>query len=386
MTYNHEVLAALRAEGHSWAEIAGRYGGDTKKLRVAHGNWAKRRRDAGEERAGGSVVQKWLRTEEGTVHVKMPSAGWTRDEAIAFWEESCETFTEWQPRVVPPPVVTPTDGVLRTLAVVSLYDSHFGMRADAEELGPLGEDYDLTIASATYDQTVDRLVSLSRVYDPQSYLIPLGHDFSHVNQYMGVGLTTRAGTEQDTDGRLWKIHRAVCQSAVRLIETVRSTGKEVHVVMVPGNHDPDENFKLGMFLSAWFTQDPGVRIDNSPTQHSYVGWGKNAFMLTHGEHYLKRNGQSPLLVFANECPPDIWERGHQGGRYILSGHLHARRAGQYTPTSDVTEEAGIVSYVLPGLTATDAWHQRQNYRHQRAATLQIFQAEGGLLGHHEIRP
>lgn len=385
--YDHTLLAALRADGLTWPEIAGRLGGDTDRMRTAHAHWARRQADRDAETfEGGDVVQKWVRTDEGTVHVRMPTPSSLPVEASdAFWQDAMEAFEAWQPRKAPPSVVALSGGA-RNLAVLSLYDAHFGMKADAAEIGPLGESQDLGIISAAFDKAVDELVALSRVYDPAAYLIPLGHDFSHVNQYMGKSLTTRAGTEQDVDSRLWKIFRAVCESSVRLIDTARSTGRPVHVVMVPGNHDPDENFKLGEFLRAWFRFDDGVEVTNTPTQHKYFGWERNAFMLTHGEHYMKRDGRSPLMVFANECPPDIWTAGHRGGRWILSGHLHARRAGQYTPTSDVIEEQGIVAYVLPGLTATDDWHQRMNYRHQRAATLQIFGAEGVMRGHHEVKP
>jgi len=385
-TYDHALIASLREARHTWQEIAGRLGGDPKRLRQAHSRWCQRQAQSDDVEIvdGGRVVQKWLRGPEGTVHVKMGATESLSDSAAAFWEDAREAFLRWQPPKDPPGLSF--IGSQPNLAVLSIYDAHFGMRADADEIGSLGEDQDLSIISRAFDATVERLVALSRVYAPERYLIPLGHDFSHVNQYMGKAMTTRSGTEQDVDSRLWKIHRAVCESAVRMIDCARSTGRPVDVVLVPGNHDPDENFKLGEFLRAWYRHDVGTGIMNTPTQHKYYGYGSNAFMLTHGEHYMKSNGQSPLLVFANECPPDIWARGYKGGRYILSGHLHARRAGRYTPTSDVSEEAGIITYVLPGLTATDDWHQRSNYRHQRAATLQIFSREGGLFGHHEINP
>ena len=385
MTYDHPMIADLRKAGRTWHDIAGHLDLDPKRVRQAHSTWQKRQRDGSEKQGGGTVIQKWLRTDEGTIHVKMPdgTAGMTMEDlSRTFWDESMEAFEGWVPSKEPPPIVIPSSG---GLAVPSLYDAHFGMKADGAEIAG-GVSQDLKIISGEFDAAARGLVSLSRMYDPAAYLIPLGHDFSHVNQYMGKALTTRSGTEQDVDSRLWKIHRAVCQSAVRLIDEARSTGRIVYVSMVPGNHDPDENQKLGEFLKAWFRHDEGVVIDNEPRVHKYFGWQNNAFMLTHGEHYLKKNGQSPIMVFAAQCPPDIWARGHAGGRYILSGHLHARRKGQYTPTSEMQEEQGIITYVLPGLTATDDWHYRQNYSHSRAATLQIFRPEGGLHGQHEVNP
>jgi len=386
MKYDHSAIADFRTAGHTWHEIAGRLGGDAKQLRQAHSRWCQRQQngDAVETHEGGIVVQKWLRTEVGTIHVK--NAGQPEsvaDAQLAAFEDLFERGADMRARVTPPPMRIETGDAL---AVLSLYDAHFGMLVDGDEVES-PDSQDLKIISKAFRQVGDNLIAMSRIYGVDRYLIPLGHDFSHVNQYDGKALTTRSGTPQDVDSRLWKIHQAVCEASVHLIDTARSTGLPVDVVMVPGNHDPDENYKLGAFLQAWYRNDPGVTVTNTPTMHKYYGWGANAFMLTHGEHYMKRAAAgNPILTFATECPPDIWAMGHRGGRYILSGHLHARRAGQYTPTSDVTEERGIVTYVLPGLTATDDWHYRSGYRHSRAATLQVFRRTGGLIGLHEVTP
>jgi hypothetical protein len=382
--YDHELIAVLRSDGIAWGEIAGRLGGDAETLRKTHWAWAKRQENRRESRHGGTVVQKWMREPEGTYHVKMPVGTDMKEEVAAFWADAQQSFEEWLPRKEPPPVTQPEGG---GLAVLSIYDAHFGLRADPAETG--GDAQDLGIISRTYRTMADRLVALSRIYQVERYLIPVGHDMSHVNAYMagGRGMVTRAGTEQDVgDSRLWKIYKAVCEAAVYMIDTARSTGRPVDVVLVPGNHDPDENYKLGEFLRAWYRHDDAVVIQNDPRQHKYYAWGTapggNVFMLTHGEHYMRKGATSPLLTFAAECPPELWNRRR---RFILSGHFHARRQGQYTPTSDVTEDSAIVSYVLPALCATDEWHYRQGYRSQRAATLQIFRQEGGLLAHHEIQ-
>jgi hypothetical protein len=385
--YDHVEVAQLREDGLSWRDVAFELRGDgsalaAKQVRQAHQAHLRKFGEPGESPDGARVVQEWRRGPEGTLHLRYPDPDpLTEEDSKDFWSEAMETFKAWQPRKEPPPTRTPSGDAL---GVISLYDAHFGMKADIEETGKPSQDLD--IISADFDRAAASLISLSGIYAIGRYLIPLGHDFSHVNQYMGKALTTRNGTEQDVDTRLWKIHQAVCQSSVRMIDLARSTGKKVDVVMVPGNHDPDENFKLGEYLQAWYRFDDGVTITNTPTIHKYYGWRNNAFMLTHGENYLKKNAGNPILTFAAECPPEIWARGYAGARYILSGHFHARRKGQYTPTSDVTEEKAVITYVLPGLTSTDEWHQRMGYQHHRAGTLQVFQASGGLLGHHEVTP
>lgn len=384
--YDHELIAQLRAEGRSWHDIAGHLDGDPKQLRQAHWKWNKARKSEGvEERDGGYVVQKWLRTKEGTIHVKMPKPGVTSENIVdEIWRDMREDFEDWQPRREAPTVIVPSGEPM--LAVPNLYDPHFGMKAWGSEVD--GPSQDLTIISEDFERAAEQLVGMSRIYPVERYLVPLGHDLSHVNQYDGKTATTRAGTVQDVDTRIAKIFTAIRRSTVLLVDMLRATGKPVDVIMVPGNHDPDENYKLGEVLQAWFRHDPAVEVTNTPTMHKYYGWGRNSLMLTHGEHYLKKNAGNPILTFATECPIDIWalSDGEGGCREILSGHFHKRMQGRYTPTSDVDEERQIVTRSLPGLTATDAWHYQQGYKHRRAATLLVYRKSGGVHGLHEVKP
>ena len=379
MSYDHEAIAAWRERGQSWSWIARHIGKSPEAVRSSHRRW--------KERVEGRVVQEWRKTPEGTVHLKYPEPDLiTPEEVEEIWAQAQKDFLLWRPRKTPPKIIKRSSGSPK-LAVLNLYDSHFGMNAWGSETD--SENQDLASISSEFDEISKELVGFSRSYDPERYLIPLGHDFSHVNQYDagGKGGVTRAGTPQDVDSRLHKIFEATVRSSVHLIDLARSTGREVDVVMVPGNHDPDENFKLGMVLWAWYKDDPHVTITNTPTMHKYYGWGANTFMLTHGEHYKKRGGAgNPIVIFSAECPADLWAASEGGVREILSGHFHKRMQGQYTPTSDVDEERRIVTRSLPGLTATDQWHYSKGYEHRRAATLLVYGKEGVMRGLHEFKP
>ena len=307
------------------------------------------------------------------------------DELKEVFENLMARFEDWLPLKKAPALVTAGGGE-PMLAVPNLYDSHFGMKVWGREVD--GPSQDLDIISSDFRFAAEQLVGMSRSYDVARYLLPLGHDLSHVNQYdpNGKGATTRAGTTQDVDTRLAKIFDVVCATSVETIDMLRATGVPVDVVMVPGNHDPDENYRLGIVLKAWFRHDDAVTITNTPTIHKYYGWGHNSFCLTHGQQYMKnKSAGNPILTFATECPINIWAMsdGPGGCREILSGHFHKRMQGRYTPTSDIDEERGVVTRSLPGLTATDQWHYSQGYRHRRAATLLVYRESGGLAALHE---
>ena len=433
MKYPHTQIAAWRVAGRSWRWIAAELQAPgtvhvghplrdlltddealtrfATRLRQAHAKWVSGRRSEsawtcsdGEPEAapgvtlydlvapsgpiapgGGQVVQQWIRTEEGTTHVKYDH-GYTTDALRRVWEEAKADFEQWADsdfgRPEPPDMILDTTG---SLAVVNLYDAHFGMYAWGEETG--SESQDINTIMTDWRRVRDELYSRLRGYDVGRVLIPLGHDLSHVNQYLAgtKAAGTRAGTMQDVDTRLAKIFSTVRKASVGLIDTFRQLGVPVDVVLVPGNHDMDENYKLGEVLHAWYRADPYVDIIYSPTTHKYYGWGRNALMLTHGVHYTRANPPLPL-IFATECPADIWTASEGGAREVLSGHYHKRMSGRYIPTYDVDEERTIITRSLPGLTATDAWHYEQGYRHARAGTLLMYHRDGGMFALYEARP
>lgn len=432
--YDMELVKKRRAAGVEWAVIAKELGTTRNKLQPAYHRWkkSKAKDDALPDEMEAEVVVDFaelarMQSIEDVVtlfeldpkvwEVKTVSVGgssWHQsvknnhvahsvritasfvkirfhvDEMEDVFENLLAKFKTWMPRKEAPAIISRYGDEEPMLAVPNLYDSHFGMKAWGREVD--GQSQDLYSITDDYRYAAERLVAMSRNYPVERYLLPLGHDMSHVNQRaVGYkGSVTAQGTSQDVDTRIAKIFDACCEAAIELVDMLRSTGAPVDVVMVPGNHDPDENYKLGALLSAWFRHDKdGVKITNTPTMHKYYGWGRNSLMLTHGEHYMKKNtAGNPILTFAHECPIDVWAMsdGPGGCREILSGHFHKRMQGRYTPTSDLNEERGIVTRSLPGLTATDAWHYQQGYSHRRAATLLVYRESGGVAGLHETTP
>lgn len=380
--YPHHDIAQWRDDGMSWDEIAGRHGWEVGKLRKSHSKWKTRRALDPDSITEPHVVQKWLRTDEGTVHVKYPPVAIDEENVKRIWDAFIADALEHAPRYDPPEPPPPVDEPM--LAVPNLYDAHFGMRADARETG--GEDQDTSLISDDWKRAVDHLVGMARLYSLDRWMVPLGHDLSHIDHMDGKIGVTRAGTQQDHDSRLWKIFTGVRQASVYLIDAMRSTGLPVDVWMTPGNHDTDQNFQLGEVLQAWYRHDEGITFNNEPKLRKFYGYGRNAWMLYHGEQYLKKKSGNPVTIFATECPADIWVGSEGGCREILSGHFHKRMKGRYTPTADMDEERGIVSRSLPGLTATDQWHYAKGYLHKRAATLLVYKKSGGCYALHEFNP
>jgi len=377
MKYDHPMLASMRAEGMSWSEIAGRLGiGDAKKLRQAHAHWRKQNTDPTVQEYGGQVLQQWVRESGRTVHVKMPQAA--PPDIDHIWDELTDRLDAHRPAEKEiPPLVIPGHAN-PNLAVISLSDVHLGMRGWSRET--LQPSQDLDTISYEYLSCSNTLVGVSAIYPIERYLLIVGNDLLHADGYEGKAATTRAGTPQDMDTRIEKVFIRAVDLSVHTIDSCRVRGIPVTVNMTRGNHDPTQVHALGCVLAAYYRDDPGVEIINTPSPRDYWAWNDNVFMLYHGE--LNEKGVLPYLTFADECPPDLW--AYAKHREILTGHWHRRKTAE-TITS-LQEKRGMILRSLPGLTGLDAWHSMMGYRAARASTLLVYRATGGLVALHEVTP
>jgi hypothetical protein len=265
---------------------------------------------------------------------------------------------------------------------LSVFDAHLGMLAWAAEVG---ESYDTKIAVAAYERAVDNLLLHTRNHPVERILYIVGNDFLHVD---GPGLArkggaTSAGTPQDIDSRTAKMFTTGRRALVAGIDKARTIAP-VDVIVVPGNHDGDTMYKMGETLSAWYRNCADVDVRFSPMKRKFYGYGRNAFMFTHGEEYNRSGRDNLPLIFATECPAEIWVASEGGSREVHTGHNHINKEGKYLPTSESNETRAIRTRSLPGLTATDSWHFEQGYKHRRAATALVYKREGGFCGLYEF--
>lgn len=437
---DHRAILKLRVDGLTWSEVAETIGyeGKPTTLCSAHQQWVKRQRsDAAEATAQARSPEShdadtFTQTLTGRELAGLQSLD---DLALFFdvdtdvWEVSdfLAKGNTWQQRakgekptnlhqykiqarfrrkqeVIQPLVEKAFQEVLgaleridiptppqnmspllegRYLAELAIHDTHFGMLSWAPETG---EDYDLAIAESDYVRSGMNLVdTAAHVYGPERFLYVVGHDLMHIDGMLeGKIPVTNRGTPQDLDSRLPKIFRTVVESVVR-VAGYAATHAPVDIVVVRGNHDKHVSFYIGEVLRALFTNHPKINVRNEPRDLVFYAYGRNTLGLTHGEKILRKTNNL-VNIFADECPPEMWISSHQGLREIHTGHFHKRMQGGYYPRGDMNEERGVVVRALPGLTATDAWHKEQGYRHRRAATLMVFDKEGGVAGLHEVTP
>jgi hypothetical protein len=399
MQHDHEWIAQLREKGWTWDQIVTwasdeevGYTPTAKQLRQAHYRWRLRNQPAEAVEAPGIpekgvVLQEWVRDADGTRHIKYPQAEAQPrvDAAQEIWSQLLRDFEQrtsgaYFPR--PPELLIPTAPGM--LGVLAINDPHFGMLAYGREVG---EDQDIYTIEQDYLAAVEHHVAISRIYSPQRLVYIVGNDMAHVNQAGegGKGGATKKGTQQDLDTRMSKIFTTMQRCAVSGIDLAASVIPEIDVIVVPGNHDPDEAFRLGCVLQAWYRNHEHVTVVNNPKKRKFYGYERNAFMFTHGEE-VRRKRDNLVTIMATECPAQIWTESEGGSREIHTGHNHIRLQGGYYPTAEAEEARGVIIRSLPGLTATDAWHYEEGYKHRRAASLLMYHPQHGFSGLHEYQP
>jgi hypothetical protein len=306
-----------------------------------------------------------------------------RDDLLAAeqaWDRAIAEMRTHAPPALPPSYdAPPTQPKLFTLAIM---DPHLGMLAWDDETGG---SYDLDIAIADYLTAASQALALAHtLYRPERVLIIVGNDLIHIDHLQGGKIgTTAMGTPQDFDSRLAKIFTAARKAVVSVIDHSRLLGCPVDVQFVPGNHDKHTVYKLGEVVAAWYRNDPNVCVYNSPAPRKYYQYGANLIGLTHGEEF-KRNRDPLPLIMATEAP-DLW--GATTYREWLVGHFHATSELEYMkPRLNLSEHRSIRVRALPGLTAHDAWHTEEGYKHHRAASALVYNRSGGLYAYHEVQP
>lgn len=255
------------------------------------------------------------------------------------------------------------DGYLLELDV---FDLHLGKFAWAEETG---HNYDSGIAESVARAAVDDLLRQARAYPVESVILPLGNDFFHFDTAAG---TTTAGTPLDRDTRFQKMFRRGRGLASWMIHRCAEIAP-VKVLVIPGNHDEQAAFCMGVVLEAEFQHDPRVSFDNSAAPRKYHLYGKQLLGFCHGRD--EPTGKLPQLM-ALEAKQE-W--ADSVCREFHIGHIHTGRKAE--PIS-VDDQTGVTVRWIRSLSGTDAWHARKGFiGNSRNAEAFLWRKRGGLRAH-----
>ncbi|MEI6084017.1 MAG: hypothetical protein WCS70_06915 [Verrucomicrobiota bacterium] len=232
------------------------------------------------------------------------------------------------------------------LLEVSLFDHHFGMYAWGAETG---ESYDLPTAIRRYRNGTDDLLSKATGLSVGKIVLPIGNDMFHINS--PDALTPAGKNRLDMDTRYQKVYETGCEATIELISKALQIAP-VHILWVPGNHDPQMSYHLCRFIAAWFKGDDRVTVDSCYKTRKYLEYGKTLLGFTHGD---KENHGRLTTLMITENPNTF---GHAKTKEWHLGHFHKEKETRFVAAD---REGDVTVRVLPSLCGTDAWHYEQGY-------------------------
>jgi hypothetical protein len=261
-------------------------------------------------------------------------------------------------KVIPAPRYAESD----LLACYVMGDPHFGMYAWAEETGA---DFDLKIAERLTKSAVDNLVS--RAPRAHSALLIVLGDLIHSDTKQNR--TEASGHPLDVDTRWSRVMGVALRTLVYSIAALLRHHRRVTVRLCEGNHDPQAAFSIALALSEHFRRESRVRLDLSPANYWFYGFGANVIGATHG-HRCK-TAKLPSIMAASV--PKLWGGAVTNGRAFYQGHLH---------NTETKEHNGCVTHVMRTLAAPDAYAAGAGYISGRSMALDIYDRRDGFLTRH----
>ena len=241
------------------------------------------------------------------------------------------------------------------LSAYLIGDHHLNALCWSPETG--GDDWDTNIAQDVLIKAVDKLVSAAGESQVGA-LINLG-DFLHANSSDNK---TAKGTPVDVDGRLGRVIRVVGNLFRVLITRMLETHKEVWLINVRGNHDPDASLWLNEMMRLYFASEPRVKVFDNFSKWTHFEWGETLVVMHHGDR-IKTQG---LYEAVTRDYAELW--GRTKYRYLYHGHIHHRT---------VTELGGLHLESFGVLCPPDAYHSASGYGSARSMSCVILDKNYG---------
>jgi hypothetical protein len=301
----------------SKAAAARELGLDTKTVRYAY-----------------AMAQAWLGTDDGIkaalestgLSTETGKHGWRRVQNketgswdSVFWKADAtqEDITSWGDLLrealgavpQPLPALIPDNVSADLLPRYIIADVHFGMRAWADETGA---EYNIAIAAQRLAEASAMLIGAAP-YTDRAIILNLG-DTLHQND--SKNMTPTSGHILDVDGRFAQAAMAAVRAHVTMIEAAKVKHRQIDVVILAGNHDPDFTQMLAIALVFKYEADDRVTVHFNPAKLWVMEFGRNLLSAHHGD---KTKPERIAMQVADVHAP-IWGRTYW--RYLDTGHIH----------------------------------------------------------------
>jgi hypothetical protein len=224
-------------------------------------------------------------------------------------------------------------------------DLHYGKHTWGKETG---EDYDIDIAEVELNKCIDEHIQTALLYNIDKFLFVVGNDFFNVDNKAN---TTAAGTPQQEDTRWKKTFSKGLKLLVNVIDKLRAIA-QVDIIIIPGNHDLERIYYLGIALDAWYRTVDGVSVDNTPSNRKYYSYGKCLIGFTHGKDEKLKDLPTVMSIET----PNLWAKSK-----YREWHLGDKHHQKSIDTISIEENQGVTIRILRSISPADQWHHSKGY-------------------------
>ncbi|HAF5411022.1 TPA: winged helix-turn-helix domain-containing protein [Salmonella enterica] len=252
----------------------------------------------------------------------------------------------------------------KLLNLYTVSDFHLGMLAWVDESG---DDWDMKIAEDLFSRWFD--AAFQKAPDAGVGVINLLGDFAHFDSLDAV--TPASGHVLAADTRYQKLVRYMIRMVRRVVNMALVKHKNVHLLIVQGNHDESGMIWLAEMFNTLYDNEPRVFVDTSADVYKMVQHGKTTLFFTHG-HKCRFEVVEPIMIakFRKAF-------GESEYSYAHVGHLHHQK---------IVESRNMVVEQHRTLAAKDAYASRGGWMSGRSANVITYSAEYGEVARLTISP
>ena len=258
----------------------------------------------------------------------------------------------------------PSDRKDLHLLEISAFDLHLG------KIGIKGDEYSLDIAEKRLLSAIDHLLYRAQGYYIDKILFIVGQDLLNSDGDWPIPSTTK-GTPQFNSNYHIDMYRSARKLMIKSID-ILSEVADVHVMVIPGNHDRESVMHLGDTLELYYDNNKNVKVDNSDCLMKALPYGNNLIVSDHGDG--PKTNDLPGIIsqrFKNLWSDVDYVEVHRG-------HYHTNKA---TKLQAIEELNGITVRNLSSMSATDYWHDSKGFiGNIKKAQAFIYSRQNGLQG------
>ena len=260
--------------------------------------------------------------------------------------------------------VRPDDRNDLHLLEISAFDLHLG------KIGIKGDEYSMEIAEERLFSAIEHLLYRAQGYYVDKILFIVGHDLLNSDKDWPIPATTRGTPQFNSDYHI-DMYRFARKLLIKAINKLAEIA-DVHVMVIPGNHDRESVMHLGDTLELYYEENDNVKVDNSDCLMKAIPYGNNLIISDHGDG--AKAASLPGIIaqrFKNLWSNTVYVEVHRG-------HFHTNKAMKLQAIEELN---GITIRNFSSMSATDYWHDSKGFiGNIKKAQAFIYSRQNGLQG------